>query len=67
MRSFLGIVPVLLFCHLVSAAAINNTCRNPKVRREWRQLSPSERTDWINAVNVFTPRRVLFTMLTGDF
>ena len=67
MRSFLGIVPVLFFCHLVSTAAIGNTCQNPKVRREWRQLSPSERTEWMNAVNVLTPHRVLFTILISDF
>ena len=54
MRSFLGIVHAVLLGLLGSAAASNNTCRNPKVRHEWRKLSPNERTEWMNAVNVTT-------------
>lgn len=38
----------------VTAYQHNRTCVNPKVRKEWRQLSESERSDWINAVNVST-------------
>lgn len=56
MRPFLGIFQVLFFGLLVSAAVANNaTCDNPKVRREWRKLSVSERKDWIDAVNVCVP------------
>ena len=53
MCPFLGVVLVLFFGLLASAVAANNTiCCEPKVRREWRNLSPSERIDWMNAVNV---------------
>ena len=27
-------------------------CKKPVVRKEWRTLSTSEKTDWIRAVNV---------------
>ena len=54
MRPFLVTVRVLFVGFLVSTAAASNVrCREPKVRREWRKLSPSERTEWIDAVNVF--------------
>ena len=55
MRPFLSIIPVLFLGLSVSAAATNTTCKNPKVRREWRKLSSTERSEWINAVNVFIP------------
>ena len=55
MTSFLSVIRVLYFGFLVSTAVANNvTCRKPKVRCEWRKLSRSERTEWINAVNVLT-------------
>ena len=48
MQSFL-----ILFLDLLGFTAVSDdTCQNPKVRREWRKLSPNERTDWMNAVNV---------------
>ena len=53
MGSFLGIVRVLFLGLLVSTAVANKTCKNPKVRREWRKLSLKEREQWIEAVNVF--------------
>ena len=53
MGSFLGVVRVLLLSLFVSAVVANNNgCGKPKVRREWRKLSPRERGDWISAVNV---------------
>ena len=57
MGSFLGVVRVLFFSLLVSAAVANNGkgCVKPKVRREWRKLSLHERGDWIDAVNVLIP------------
>ncbi|KAF9644191.1 Di-copper centre-containing protein [Thelephora ganbajun] len=51
MGSFLGVVHALLLCCLVSAVVAYDGCFNPKVRREWRQLTPGERTEWIRAVN----------------
>lgn len=41
---------------LVSAllfASVRGHCTNPKIRREWRRLSPDERAAWLNAVKVF--------------
>jgi hypothetical protein len=52
MGSFLGIVRVLFLGLLVSAAFAKKTCKKPKARREWRKLSPHEREQWIEAVNV---------------
>lgn len=52
MGSFLGVARALFICLLVSAAVASNTCKTPKVRREWRKLTPGERTEWIRAVNV---------------
>jgi len=52
MAFFLGVVRALLVSLLVSAAVANGKkCENPKVRREWRKLSSSERSEWIDAVN----------------
>lgn len=68
MGSFLDIVRALFLGILVSTAVANNvTCQKPKVRREWRQISTSERIDWITAVNVFIPYRELCAMLTTNF
>lgn len=56
MRPFLSLIRVLFFGLLASTVVANNvTCQKPKVRCEWRKLSPSERTEWIDAVNVFIP------------
>ena len=57
MGSSLGFIRILFLGLLVSTAVANNnsTCHKPKVRREWRTLSDSERTDWLKAVNVCTP------------
>ena len=58
MRPSLGAlhVRVLFFGLLVSTVVANNTrCQNPKVRCEWRKLSASQRTEWMNAVNVPIP------------
>jgi hypothetical protein len=60
MAFFLGVVRALLISLLVSAALADGNksgnddkkCGKPKVRREWRKLSPSERGDWIKAMNV---------------
>ena len=65
MGSYLYILRGLLFGLLVSTATANNACQKPKVRREWRKLSPSERTEWINAVNVFIPCHEPCMMLTS--
>jgi len=53
MASFLGLARVLLLSLLVSTvvAGTNSTCKNPRIRREWRALSEDERLDWIRAVN----------------
>jgi tyrosinase len=51
MGSFLGLVRVLLLSLFVSAAVASNSgCGKPKVRREWRKLSPRDKGDWIKAV-----------------
>ena len=54
MGSFLGIAHVLFLSLVVSAVVAGNgrKCQNPKVRREWRSLTTSERADWIRAINV---------------
>jgi len=52
MGSFLGVVRVLLLCLLVSAVGAKDACKQPKVRREWRKLTPGERAEWIDAVKV---------------
>jgi len=52
MASFLGLARILLLSLLVSVVVADDyACTNPKVRREWRALSTSERGDWIKAVN----------------
>jgi hypothetical protein len=56
MGSFLAVARVLLLSILVSAVAGNNSCQEPKVRREWRALEPDERAEWIDAVNVLVLR-----------
>ena len=50
MLSFLVTSRLLYFSLL--AALTNKTCRTPKVRREWRDLSLREQAEWIDAVNV---------------
>ena len=35
-----------------SVTGYNLQCPDPKVRKEWRQLSKPEKEDWIRAVNV---------------
>ena len=56
MRPFLGAVRVLFLGLLVSTVVADNTkCKNRKVRHEWRKLSASQRTEWMNAVNVCIP------------
>jgi len=53
MGSFLGVVRVVLLSIFVSVVVANNGgCFEPKVRREWRTLSPRQQGDWINAVKV---------------
>ena len=54
MGSFLGIARVLFLSLLVSAVVAGNgrKCQNPKIRREWRNLTTSEQADWIRAINV---------------
>jgi len=46
-------VPRILCFTLVSAllfTIVSGHCRAPRVRREWRRISPDERASWINAV-----------------
>ena len=43
-----AVVLLLVFPALVSAAG----CTEPSIRKEWRALSKSERTEWIRAVKV---------------
>ena len=65
MRHFLGAVRVLFVGLLVSTVVANNvTCKNPKVRYEWRKLSASQRTEWMNAVNVPIP--LLLALCNSD-
>ena len=52
MGHFLGVVRVLFLCLFVAGIAAQKSCQEPKVRREWRKLSPDERAEWIGAVNV---------------
>ena len=66
MRPFLGLIRVLFFGFVVSTAANNMKCQNPKVRYEWRKLSGSQRTEWINAVKVFIPSPAVSTMLSSS-
>ena len=47
-QAILGVF-ILFFC-LDSVASAQ--CTKPAVRKEWRKLSVSEKTDWIRAVNV---------------
>ena len=54
MRSFLSVAPALILSFLVNVVAGHGSCKEPRVRREWRSLEPSERQDWIDAVNVCT-------------
>ena len=62
MRSPLVVIRVLFVGLLVSTTAASNVrCQNPKVRCEWRKLSPSERTEWVDAVNVFiSPSQLVY-------
>ena len=54
MASFLGVLRVLFVSLLVSVAvAADGDCTDPKVRREWRKLSPDEQSEWIQAMNVW--------------
>lgn len=52
-------VPLLILrITLVSAllfTSVSGQCRVPRVRREWRCISPDERASWIKAVKVFLP------------
>lgn len=65
MASFLGVLRVLFLSLVVSVAVAadddKSSCQNPKVRREWRQLSADEQAEWIRAMNVRSqyPRRDL--------
>ena len=45
----IALVSALLF------TSVSGHCTTPKVRKEWRRLSPDERASWINAVKVFLP------------
>ena len=65
MRLFLGAIHVLFSGVLVSTVIANNvTCKNPKVRREWRKLSTDQRIEWINAIKVRVP--LLQAMCNAD-
>ena len=45
----LALAAAILFGQSVATQA---RCSNPSVRREWRSLTPHERTEWISAVKV---------------
>ena len=48
-----ALVSALLFRY------VSGHCRTPRVRKEWRCISPDERASWINAVKVFPlPARI---------
>ena len=56
MRPYLSIIRALFLGVLVSTVVGDSAgCKKPKVRREWRKLSPSERTEWLKAVSVRIP------------
>ena len=44
-----------LFIGAAVASVHAALCESPNVRREWRALSPHERAEWIEAVNVLFP------------
>lgn len=68
MGSFFRVAYALVFCFLVNAVAGNHSCQQPRIRREWRSLEPSERADWIGAVNVLNLTILpLPKKLTGNF
>jgi len=52
MGFFLGLVRVLLVSLFVTSVAADQ-CKKPRIRREWRKLTPRERAEWIDAINVF--------------
>ena len=65
MGFFLGLVRVLLVSLLVTAVAADE-CKKPRIRREWRKLTPRERAEWINAINVTRfPVRPMSKILTS--
>lgn len=53
-----ALVSTLLF------TSVSGHCTTPKVRKEWRCLSPDERASWLNAIKVFVPlAQVFFPLL----
>lgn len=55
---FVGLALATIGLFLRPVAAVNKTCQNPTVRREWRSLPPQERAQWITAVKVNCPLRM---------
>lgn len=61
------LVLLLAFFTAVHAAPTvkKGGCTNPRVRREWRALSESERKDWVDAVKVgYKPQIFALRLLT---
>ena len=50
--ALLHILRIALVSALLFTSA-SGQCTTPKVRKEWRCLSPDQRASWINAVKVF--------------
>jgi len=46
------LVVLLTFITAAYAGGPGRRCENPRVRREWRSISETERAEWLTAVKV---------------